>query len=227
MIKKWLGAFVALLYPRLCPGCFNALMQHERVVCASCKNELPLFRESELSDNEIDKVFWGRVKLEKASSMYRFVKQGKIQHIIHAVKYKGNEALGFELGRWMGHYYKETPFYQVDMLVPVPLHPKKEYQRGYNQSYLLAQGMSEVWETPVVNLLKRTSYTDSQTRKGRFQRWKNVETLFEINDSYNIENKHILLIDDVLTTGATLEACARALLDVENVKVSILTLARA
>ena len=228
MIRSWLEAFMAILYPRLCPGCSNALLQHERIVCPLCKSELPLTRILDSPDNVVEKLFWGRVKLEHASSMYTFVKQGKIQHLIHAVKYKENQELGIELGRWMGHYYANTHFAKVDILVPVPLHPKKEYQRGYNQSQLLVQGMCEVWGLPCMEkLIQRTSYTDSQTKKGRFQRWENVSNLFILNPQYSIEDKHVLLIDDVLTTGATLESCVQALLTGNNVRVSVLTLAKA
>ncbi len=228
MIKSWLDAFITILYPRICPGCSNTLMQNERIVCANCKSELPLTRIGDSKDNAVEKIFWGRINIEHASSMYNFVKNGRIQHIIHAVKYKGNEELGLELGRWMGHYYGNTSFIDVDLITPVPLHPKKEFQRGYNQSQLLAQGIGEIWKKPVYsNLLKRTSYSESQTKKGRYNRWENVTNLFEVNSTYDIENKHILLIDDVLTTGATLEACAQVFLENKTVKLSILTLAKA
>jgi len=228
MIKNWLEAFTSILYPRICPGCAQSLMQNERIVCVHCKNELPLSRILDTPDNIVEKIFWGRAQLEHASAMYNFVKEGRIQHLIHSVKYRDNAELGIELGRWMGLYYAQSLFAEADFLVPVPLHPKKENQRGYNQSLLLAQGISENWQKPILpNLLKRVSYTQTQTKKGRYQRWENVGNLFELNTNYNVEGKHILIIDDVITTGATLEACAQALLVQQNIKVSILTLARA
>jgi ComF family protein len=227
-LKSWIESFFSVFYPRLCPGCQENLRENERFVCARCRYELPLTNFGDTFGNSVEKLFWGRTHLSHASSMYHFLKGGRAQHLIHAVKYKSRRDLGHELGLWMGHTYNKTVFSKVDALIPVPLHPQKERERGYNQSSVLAGGISEVWKIPVLeNILQRTNYTQTQTHKGRYDRWENVGGLFVVNPKINITGKHVLLIDDVITTGATLEACSNALLKISEVKVSILTFAKA
>jgi ComF family protein len=227
-LKSWIGAFFDVFYPRICPGCQESLRENERIVCAHCRYELPLTNFGDTFGNPVEKLFWGRAHVAHASSMYYFLKSSRIQHLIHSVKYKSRRDLGHELGLWMGHAYHKTVFAKTDLLVPVPLHPKKERERGYNQSSVLAGGIAEVLKIPVLeNALQRTNYTQTQTHKGRYERWENVDGLFTINPKINIAGKHVLLIDDVITTGATLEACCNALQRIPEVKVSILTFAKA
>jgi ComF family protein len=180
-------------------------------------------------NNPVAQIFWGRVKLENAFSYYYFTKGGSLQNLIHEIKYQGVKELAYELGKEFGMDLKESGIIDgIEMICPVPLHKEKEKRRGYNQSEWLAFGLSEILELPVEkNILKRIIFTSTQTKKNREQRWENVKDAFETADTNKIKNKHILLLDDVLTTGATLEACAQQFLETEGVKVSIATLAYA
>jgi ComF family protein len=177
--------------------------------------------------NKVEQLFWGRVHIENATAFFAFNKGSNYQHLIHFIKYKGLKELGFETGRRFGISLLESiRFSSVDVIVPVPLHPKKQKLRGYNQSEWIAKGISASMKKPVsIDNLKRNLHTSTQTRKNRFERWENVENIFEVTRPDEFAGKHILLIDDVVTTGSTLESCAFQLLQIENVKVSIATLA--
>jgi ComF family protein len=176
----------------------------------------------------VAQLFWGRVQVENATAYFVFHKGSRFQKILHKIKYRNQQSLGVELGRWFGQELLQTDFATVDMVVPVPLHPKKLEKRGYNQSELIARGISETLSKPLKsNLLKRVIANPTQTRKGRYERWTNVEGIFELNDMAYAENKHILIVDDVVTTGSTLEACVSAALKAPGAKVSIAVLAMA
>lgn len=177
-------------------------------------------------NNPVEKTFWGRLQLAHATAQFYFTKESLMQHLMHQFKYKGNKELGIQFGKIMGNQLKRSGrFDDVDALVPLPLFPAKEKRRGYNQATLLCQGMAESMKIPVLNkVIIRPQHTETQTKKGRIERWKNMEGKFVLSDVAAIRNKHLLLVDDVVTTGATLEACGNELLKAENVNLSVATL---
>lgn len=172
-------------------------------------------------------MFYGRVRLKAVTACFFFSKDGKVQHLIHELKYKGNSDAGVFLGQELGKTLKEAPLFQgLDYLIPVPLHPKREKERGYNQSAMIAQGLSEMTGIPVVeDFLIRSVNTATQTHKSKEDRWKNVKDIFALHHGDRLEGKYVLLIDDVLTTGATLEACALTLSSVPGITISCATAA--
>jgi ComF family protein len=179
------------------------------------------------SNNPVSQLFWGRVKLENAYSFSFYTKGGSLQRLIHEIKYHGGKELAFELGKEFAINMKDNGFRgEFDFICPVPLHKQRQKHRGYNQSEWLAKGMSEILKTPIENkVIRRKVFTKTQTKKNREQRWENVKDAFEVIDKDRIRHKHILLLDDVITTGSTLEACARELLEVEGTRVSVASLA--
>jgi len=179
--------------------------------------------------NPVLERFWGRVALEHASSSYVFSKGGRLQNLIHKLKYEGQPEIGIELGKRFGSLLKNTaPYDTVTNIVPVPLHPKKEKIRGYNQAAMFAQGLAEGMNKPwSENYLIRVENTTTQTQKSRMDRFDNVANAFAVAQTKELAHQHILLVDDVITTGATLEACAHKLLAVEGVKVSLAVIALA
>ena len=228
-VARWSGQLLNLFFPNVCQACGEALLKQEKVVCFSCLYKLPKTGFHLHDDNPVSRVFWGRVDLNAASSFLFFSKGGKVQHLIHSLKYKGNQETGVFLGKLFGaDLQKSELFKSVDLVIPVPLHPKKQHKRGFNQSRSIAKGIGETMEIPLVtNKLIRIINTSTQTKKSREGRWDNVKNAFDVKEVSSLENKHILLVDDVLTTGATLEACAQNLLKIQGVKVSIATLAYA
>ena len=225
--QTYFDNFLELLYPRLCPACGEQLSVNNLKLCFDCNRDLPLTGFHLHDENEVTEKFIGRVQIENGGALFRFTKSGRVQALIHQLKYHKNTEVGIHLGRMYGEILKENnAFSDVDLIVPVPLHPKKEKQRGYNQSDMIAQGLSQTIAIPWQrNILIRTEYTTSQTKKSNLERFENVKNAFAITKPKLIEHKHILLVDDVLTTGATLEACALKLLAVEGCKVSIAVLA--
>lgn len=225
---KFLDDFLFLIFPDVCAGCGNPLNKGEEVICTFCEYHLPETNFHFQKDNPVYRKFWGRTNITQATAMYFFNKASKLQHLMHELKYKGKKEVGIRLGKILGQKIKETDFKEVDLIIPVPLHPSKERKRGYNQSDMFAQGLSEGLQKPWSRkILKRKKASESQTKKSRMERWKNVDEIFEVTDAKEISNKHLLLVDDVITTGATLESCANALLQIQNTKVSIATLATA
>ena len=220
--------FFNLFIPLKCHNCGINLLEHEAHVCKSCLNKIPKTNFHKDKENIVNQLFWGRIKLESAFATYFFTKGSILQNLIHQVKYQGGRELAFILGKEMGYDLKDTPFHHsIDLIIPVPLHPLKEKKRGYNQSDWIVKGLSEVLGIPCLERgMKRVQYTSTQTKKTREQRWENVKDAFEIGDEA-IENKHVVIVDDVLTTGATLEACASKLLECKGTKVSVVTLAYA
>jgi competence protein ComFC len=219
--------FFNLLIPCKCLNCGINLHEYEDYVCKECLFKIPKTNFYKVTENPVSQVFWGRVNLEFAFSFYYFSKGSILQRLIHEIKYRKAKELAYELGKEFGKELKGSDFHkQIEMIIPVPLHPKKEKKRGYNQSDWIARGISDILNIQVsTQVLKRTSYSSSQTKKTRVQRWENVKDAFAIDDKLKIENKHVVLLDDVLTTGATLEACANQLLQVQGTKVSIISLA--
>lgn len=175
--------------------------------------------------NPVEKLFWGRMPLTAGTAQFYFTKESLMQHLMHQFKYKGNKELGLQLGRLMGEQLVKSGNYIVDALVPLPLFPAKEKRRGYNQATILCEGMNEVMNIPVLEkVVTRPAHTETQTKKGRIERWKNVEGKFVVADPAAIQGKHLLLVDDVVTTGATLESCGLALLNAGDIKLSIAAL---
>jgi len=228
MKMRFLENFVDLFYPRICPACGMSLMYGEKVICTECLIHLPKSNYHNFEDNPVAKVFWGRVQLGFATAFYVFEKGSKYQKLIHKMKYKGQKEIGTELGKMFGEDLKSTSFQSVDNLIPVPLHPKKLKKRGFNQAELIANGLGESMNKPIdIQSLTRIVANPTQTRKNRIERWQNVSGIFEVKNPENMHNKHLLLVDDVLTTGATLEACVNAFSEIPGIKVSIAVLAYA
>ena len=220
---------ISLFYPRLCAGCDHPLVRGEEVLCLNCLADLPRTNDYLTRENPVFQMFTGRVNIDCAASFCRFDKGGRLQHLIHELKYKGNTAIGFKMGILFGYDLMQNSLYHdIDAIIPVPLHPKKEKKRGYNQSVEICKGLAESMKKPIIRgCLVREVHTSSQTLKGRFERWENVSGIFSVKNSASLTNKHLLLVDDVVTTGATLEACCEPLLKIPGVKVSIATLASA
>jgi len=227
LAKEYVTDFYRLFYPSVCGGCEIPLAKGEHHLCMQCRLELPFTGFERLKGNPVEKVFYGRVPLEFATSLLYFSKGEKVQQILHNIKYNGRKELGLYMGRLIGAQILNNTYLQdVSTIIPVPLHPQKQYLRGYNQSALLAEGISEILKQKLsTDYLKRDVFTETQTSKNRVERWENVEKAFTLRHSDYLQNKHILLVDDVLTTGSTLEACTQLLLSAPNCKVSIVTLA--
>lgn len=218
---------VSLVYPHICMSCGKTLLKNEDCICTYCRYHLPRTNYHTIPGNPVMKIFWGRVDVQAAASFFLFTKGGAVQELVHQLKYNGQKGVGSVLGRMYGSELKEAPVFSgADIIVPVPLHPDKLRKRGYNQCDYFAEGLSETLGIPAdTRNFHRAVATESQTRKSRFDRWKNVETVFRAHNPGQLENKHILLVDDVITTGATLEACAQQLLAIPGTRVSIATIA--
>jgi ComF family protein len=226
-LSEYYRSFVHLFFPRLCLVCGTDLQKQEVEMCRVCLKHLPHTHYAMRQSNPVEQVFWGRAKVERATSLLFYRKGEQVQKILHEIKYRGNLELGREMGRSIGHELMRTGFASdIDLLIPVPLHPQKKKQRGYNQSEIICEGIAEVTGISLnSNLLIREVFTTTQTRKGRFERYQNVDGVFTLIDRQSVSHRHLLLVDDVLTTGSTLEACANAILMVDDARVSIATLA--
>ncbi len=225
--RDWLYSILNLFYPRVCAACGETLLKDEETVCLKCRYTLPFTGYENHADNPLAQVFYGRVRFHAVTACFFFAKSGKVQHLIHELKYKNNPEAGIFLGQELGKTIKDAPLFQgIDYLIPVPLHPRREKQRGYNQSLLIAQGINEVTGIPIGDkYLIRAVYTTTQTKKSADERHKNVKDIFEVRFPEELEGKHVLLIDDVLTTGATLESCAHQLENIPGITISAATAA--
>ncbi len=219
--------FLSLIYPRHCEACSNTLFRHETFICNHCRLNLPKSNYHLQTDTELDKLFTARVPLEKAVCCYLYEKSGKIQRLLHAIKYQDQKELAEFIGKQFGEeLYKSNRFEVPDVLIPIPLHKNKLKARGYNQSEWFARGLSKSLNKPVeIGALERITDTSTQTKKKKYQRWENVEGIFQLNQPELLCNKHILLIDDVITTGATIEAAWQALKHVGGIKLSVASIA--
>ncbi len=228
LLMAW-GDFVNLFYPKLCQVCSQILLRNEQVICTSCLYHMPKTNFHLEQHNPVSILFWGRVRIEYATSYFVFSKGSKYQKLIHKLKYHRRPDIGIELGKHFGVRLRESNFFKdIDCIIPVPLHVKKQKIRGYNQAEMIAEGLAESMNLRLnTNNLYRSVYTESQTRKTKLERWENVNRIFKLHNSSQLEGKHILLVDDVVTTGSTLEACAQCILEAKNSKVSIATLAYA
>lgn len=222
-MKNIFHSFLNLFFPDLCVVCNDRLTEGEQHICTDCLILLPRTNFHLQPDNRLEQFFAGRIPFQHIAAYAYFVKGGSIQSIIHELKYKRNPQIGTYIGQLCGENLRDSSFIaDVDILVPVPLHPKREKERGYNQSLEICKGISEVTGIPIdSNTLIRKVNNKSQTKNSRFDRWKNVEDIFSITDSTAFQNKHILLVDDVITTGSTLESCAKEILKCGGARMSI------
>lgn len=214
------------LFPRVCEGCGTDILQADHLLCLKCVTALPKTDFHFYTNNPVEKIFWGRLPVTAATAYCYFTKGSTIQHLLHQLKYRNNREAGLYLGRMMGHSLRASNrFDGTDALIPLPLNPNKERRRGYNQATLLCQGMAEVLGKPVLqHVVTRSVDTETQTKKSRVERWLNMEGKFVLSNPEAIAGKQVLLVDDVITTGATLEACGAALLQAAGTRVSIAAL---
>jgi len=229
LFKTILSDTLHLFYPHLCTGCGSDLLQEDNILCLRCITNLPHTNFAQHANNPIEKIFWGRISLVAAHSEFYFAKESLIQHLIHQLKYKGNQEVGIYLGELMGRsLLNSNRFKNIDYLIPLPLFPDKERTRGYNQAAVICRGLSGIMNVPVLSgKVTRQRFTETQTKKHRTERWENVADSFMLNDKEKLQGKNILLIDDVITTGATLEACGHSIMQAAEVNLSIATLSMA
>jgi len=220
-------AIIDLFFPKLCYACHEVLNDHEQDICTDCRNNLPVTNFHFHKDNNVSKVFYARVKVEYGTALFRFEKKGLVQQLIHNLKYKGQESIGVFLGDWLGGELKTVKEYsEIDIVIPVPLHKNKLKKRGYNQVAQFAEHIASALNVKYIdNVLLKVTNTDSQVLKSRFARWTSNEELFTLQNKSTIANKHILLVDDLITTGATMEACINVLNQAENIKISVACMA--
>ncbi len=217
-----LSSFLSVFYPQNCKCCGATLVRGEDLFCLTCELNFSQFLSQDFQGNEIEQLFWGKAKIETCFAPFQFLKQENLQHLIHEFKYNSNYSLADRLGKLLGEKSQHL-FHDCDLISFVPMHKSKERKRGYNQGELLAKGVGSSLDKPVVDILIRTVRSDSQTDKGVYDRYQNMQNKFELDSCY-LDVKHVLLVDDVITTGATLAACAKVL-NSRGIKVSILCLA--
>ncbi|MGZ5244812.1 MAG: ComF family protein [Bacteroidia bacterium] len=205
--------FINLLYPKLCASCENVLHASEKEICLACEENLPRTNYHLIPENPVAKTFWGRVTINEAAAFLFFQNEGNVQNLLHNIKYKGSKEAAYELGLWYGNdLLKANGFNETSMVIPVPLHKSKERKRGYNQAEWFARGLAQSMQATLsTDNLLRGQASETQTRKARFERWKNVSDVFILKDAEAVKDHNILLVDDVITTGATLEACAQTI----------------
>jgi ComF family protein len=218
-----------LVYPETCIACGRALSAGDSCICLWCRTHLPSTGFHTEEENPVAKHFWGKVQVESATAGYYFSKGEKMQRLIHHLKYEGRKDIGVFLGNLYGAALKQSSsFTKAEVIIPVPLHIHKKRSRGYNQSDYIAEGFSKSMQIPYNSkVIKRVVHTTSQTKKKRYERFENVNKVFKITQPEALKGKHILLVDDVITTGSTLTACAEALLEIPGTKVSIAAIAYA
>lgn len=216
-------SFIQLFYPHYCLGCGSDHLGLQQQLCSRCTHQLPATDFFNRSGNPIEKAFYGRIRVEQAAALYYFTKESLVQELIIQLKYRNNRHAGLFFGRMMGYALRSSDLYtDVDLLVPLPLNRIKEFKRGYNQAEVICEGIREVWNRPLLTkTVIRKKYTDSQTTQNRLSRWQNMEGVFEAIHPEKLEQQHILLVDDVITTGATLEACGQSILNIPGCRLSI------
>lgn len=219
--------FVNLFYPKVCQVCNSILVKGEDIICVSCLHELPVTNYHLNKENPVVKVFYGRIPIENATALLEFQKKGSVQKLIHQLKYRKQKEISSFLGRWLGEEITATGDYKdVDIVIPVPLHRKKLKIRGFNQVEGFGKEIAKALEVPYKDdVLLKKSFSTTQTLKERLSRWGNIQETFVLTNAGTISNKHVLLVDDIITTGATLEACAQTLQQVPKLRISIATMA--
>ena len=218
---------VNLFFPPVCEACKSLLIDNEVVICIECRHLMPVTNFHFTNDESIKKLLYGRVKLECATALFHFSKKGLVQEMLHNLKYRGHEQIGEFLGKWLGEELKSVKAYEdVDMVIPVPLHKQKLRQRGYNQVSKFGKAIAKALNVDYnENVLIKIRNTETQVFKGRIKRFDNTQTRFAIRDANALKNLHILLVDDIITTGATIESCASLFVERGNVKLSLATMA--
>jgi ComF family protein len=222
-----LNPLVNLFFPKVCYACHNLLSDNEDTICMDCRHDLPVTNFHFDNNDSVAKALYGRAKIENGTSLFRFEQKGIVQQLVHNLKYRNHEKIGFVLGNWLGNELKTVEAYQnIDVVIPVPLHKNKLKKRGFNQVAKFGQQIAEALNADYKDdVLVKITNTKSQTNKNRFSRWMNTDELFALKNMETIDNKHILLVDDLITTGATLEACISVLNHAKNIKISIATMA--
>ncbi len=223
----YLNECMDLFFPHYCAGCGVSLRNYQKALCLHCLTKLPRTRMHDFVDNRLERLLWGRVSYASASAFLRMPKNSEVHRMIHELKYKSNQAIGLELGTMFGAELRSSErMSHFDYVIPVPLHPKRLKERGYNQCDSIVQGVAESMQTSYsLDNLVRNHYNASQTRMSRYKRWQNVEAIFRVVDPGALEHAHVLLVDDVITTGSTIEACANVLADIKGIRISIASLA--
>lgn len=226
-IKSAVTDIIHLFFPHVCAGCGSDIINLQHHLCLHCIADLPFTDFFNQPGNPVESKFYGRMNVKSAGSAYFFTKDSLIESLVYELKYKGNKLIGIYLGEMMGHFLKTSHrFDDVDIIIPLPLNAKRLKKRGYNQSQMLCEGIQNVFKKPVLNtaVIRRVN-TETQTHMGRVTRWENMDGVFAVAHQEALENKHVLLVDDVVTTGASLEACGEEILKVAGTTVSIATLA--
>ena len=220
-------SIINLFFPKACSGCNAILLANESVICTDCRHEIPLTNHHNIPNNEMLLKFYGKLDLVYASALFYYQKRGIVQELIHKLKYKGHQEIGESIGYWYAEELKNSIALQdIDFIIPVPLHPKRFKKRGYNQVATFAEALSKSMQIPVKELiLIRDKNTKSQTKKNRIDRAQVVSNIFSVGTTTDFEGKHFLLIDDVITTGATLESCGREVLKIPKARLSIVCMA--
>ena len=229
VLNGYLSDFIALLFPELCPACNACLVANEQVICSDCRYNLPYTNFHSQLDNIVAQQFYGKINVEAAYALYYFNKGGNVQNLLHHFKYKGMQQIGNVLGNIAGSQLVQSEiFASADLIIPVPLHKDRQKKRGYNQSACFANGLAQKLKAKVeLDNLVRVVATDTQTHKSRFARFENMQEVFKVIKPERLTGMHVLLVDDIVTTGSTLEACGIELLKIPGLKLSIATIAYA
>lgn len=225
-VRSAVNDLIHIFFPHVCVGCGSDTVSIHHQLCLRCISELPFTNFFEQPGNPVEKKFYGRLPVSNAASAYFFTKDSLIEALLYELKYKGNKAVGYYMGERIGNLFLNGRFDNVDVIVPLPLNARRHKKRGYNQAAILAEGIVSVWNKPIVlDAVIRKVNTETQTHRGRITRWENMDGVFEVAKPAMLENKHVLLVDDVVTTGASLEACGAEILKVNGTTLSIATLA--
>lgn len=222
-LSSWIDPVFWLYFPKNCPACGRPLRLFGANICGRCSQNLPETHFFEAPNNPIEKIFYGRLPISAGAAAWYFHKNSALQALLFQLKYKSNKEVGLFIGKQMGALLAASErFASIDALIPVPLHPQAHSKRGYNQAALICEGIGQVWHKPVLtSAIARIKHTSTQTKQTRAERWDNMENAFTIKDPLSINGKHLLIIDDVITTGATIEACGKTLLTIKDVRVSV------
>lgn len=226
---KWFKHLLDIIYPRSCEACNEALLGGENLICINCLIDLPRTNSHLEIIEKLSNRFWGKIPVSNNITFLKYSKKGKVQKLLHELKYRNKPEIGNYLGKIYGLDLKQIEFdKKIDFLVGVPLHPTKLLQRGYNQADCIAEGLSEVLNVPFDTMsVKRREYTETQTKKSRYERFLNVENIFEVTDIDKIKDKKIAIVDDVLTTGSTIESLGATLLNEGAKEICVITIAAA